>query len=94
MSECEIAEYNIPKLDIEGAERQVFDAGSVRKWISRVKVIIMECPDNEDTGTTMTILQELEFNCFIHSESIILIRSDVTWTLTWMSTAATPTTVT
>jgi FkbM family methyltransferase len=86
MREFDLPEIDILKMDIEGAERQVFDAESVMDWITRVKVIILECPDNDYPGTTILMFEKLlqsgrKFNCYIHGENIVLIRSDVKWTL-------------
>ncbi len=76
---------DILKLDIEGAEREVF-GGSGANWFSRVKVFIIECPDNDKPGTTAFIYDRLKqaglnHRTYIHGENIILIRADIPWTL-------------
>jgi FkbM family methyltransferase len=77
-------EIDILKLDIEGAEYQVFAAADVKSWITRVKVLIFECPDADRPGTTQTIFEKLaglDFVCHIHGENLVLIRSDTGWKL-------------
>jgi FkbM family methyltransferase len=77
-------EIDILKLDIEGAEYQVFTADDVASWITRVKVLIFECPDADRPGTTQTIFETLaglDFVCHIHGENLVLIRSDTGWKL-------------
>lgn len=83
-----IRDYNLPeidilKLDIEGAEYDVFDASS-REWAEKVKVFIFECPDNDRPGAAFRIFDAVgtdRFNCFVQGESIVLIRRDVPWRL-------------
>jgi FkbM family methyltransferase len=76
---------DILKLDIEGSEQWLFDE-TADHWISMVKVIICECPDNDAPGTTMLIYDRLlknglKFNTYIHGENLVLIRHDVPWKL-------------
>ena len=85
MEEFSIPEIDILKMDIEGAEKQVFNSVTTG-WLSKVKVFIFECPDNDNPGTTMMIFnalfqEGLKYNCYLHGENIILIRQDVAWTL-------------
>jgi FkbM family methyltransferase len=72
---------DILKLDIEGAEYEVFSK-NYEAWIPRVKVIIVECPDQDRPGTAMTIfraLSGLDFNMSICGENLVMIRNDVPW---------------
>ncbi len=74
---------DILKLDIEGAEYELFTrhAGA---WIDKVDVFIFEAPDNDRPGTTKAIfhaLADIPFNTFICGENLVLIRTDVPWTL-------------
>lgn len=74
-------EIDILKLDVEGAEFEIFSR-NYEKWVSKVKVIIVECPDQDHPGTAMTIfraLSGLEFNMRICGENLIMIRNDVPW---------------
>lgn len=85
MTEFGVAEIDILKLDIEGAEKRIFSDGDI-SWISKVKVYIFECPDDDDPGTAMVIFAALlatglRYNCYTQGENIILIRPDVKWKL-------------
>ena len=76
-------EIDILKLDIEGAEYEVFSK-NCESWIHKVKVIIVECPDYDRPGTAGTMfraLSGLNFNMYLCGENIVMIRGDVPWTL-------------
>ena len=80
-----ITSIDILKLDIEGAEKYIFDS-TAEEWISRVKVIIFECPDRDSPGTTMNIFNTLKrnnwkFRTYIHGENFVMIRDDIKWDL-------------
>jgi len=84
MESLGVEEIDIFKLDIEGAEYQVFAAADVESWIGRVKVLIFECPDSDRPGTTQEIFKKLagrDFVCHIHGECFVLIRKDTGWKL-------------
>jgi len=75
------ADVDILKMDIEGAEYQVFSQ-YFESWIDRVKVFIFECPDHEHPGVAFSIFRALEgkpFDCFIQGECLVLIRRDTGW---------------
>ena len=77
-------EIDILKMDIEGAEYQVFSSPDVESWIGRVKVLIFECPDADRAGATQKIFEKiagLDFACHIHGECLVLIRNDTGWKL-------------
>jgi FkbM family methyltransferase len=77
-------EIDILKMDIEGAEYQVFTAPDVESWIQHVKVLIFVCPDADRPGTTQAIFEKLaslDFVCHIHGECFVLIRSGTGWKL-------------
>jgi FkbM family methyltransferase len=70
MAEFGLAEIDILKMDIEGAEYYVFDE-SCRHWV-----------DKDRPGSAFRIfsaLAGLPFNCFIQGENLILIRRDIPW---------------
>jgi len=76
---------DILKLDIEGAEKSVFDA-TADAWIGQVKALIFECPDADAPGTTAQIFDVLKRNgisvrTYLHGECLILIRDDVDWSV-------------
>ncbi len=75
---------DILKMDIEGAEYQVFSAPNVELWIDRVKVLIVECPDVDHPGATQRIFETIagrEFDCHIQGECLVFIRRDTGWKL-------------
>jgi FkbM family methyltransferase len=71
---------DILKIDIEGAEAVVFCEGD-NSWLSQVRVVIMELPDNDNPGTFQRIMEtffskNLQFNTYINGENIVLIRRE------------------
>jgi FkbM family methyltransferase len=76
-------EIDILKLDIEGAEYELFTR-NCKEWIDKVNVLIFELPDGDRPGSTQVIyraLEGLEFNSFICGENLVLIRSGLPWHL-------------
>lgn len=76
-------EIDIFKIDIEGAEYEVFNYKS-DEWVSKVKCFIIEVPDHEKPGTMQLIYSKLsahKFNTFLSGENIVLIRADLPWKL-------------
>ena len=74
---------DILKIDAEGSEEMIFDE-SCDEWISLVKVIIVECPDNDADYSTMKIFNAFErnkirFKTFINGENLIFIREKCEW---------------
>jgi len=77
-------QIDILKMDIEGAEYQIFSAQNVQSWTDRVRAIIVECPDTDHPGATQKIfdaIAALEFDCYIHGECLVFIRRDTGWKL-------------
>jgi FkbM family methyltransferase len=75
------ADVDILKMDIEGAEYQVFSE-YFESWIDRVKVFIFECPDHDHPGAAFRIFRALEgkpFDCYVQGECLVLIRRDTGW---------------
>lgn len=73
----------ILKLDIEGAEHELFATGADR-WIGQVDCIIMEISDSDRAGTTQALFKALngeDFNAEILGENIVLIRPETGWRL-------------
>ena len=78
-----ISEIDILKIDVEGAENFIFD-NSCDFWISKVKTIIMECPDSDAPLTTMKIFESFKrnnlfFNTYINGENLVFVRKDCFW---------------
>ena len=76
-------EIDIFKIDIEGAEYEVFSRNS-QSWLDKVKCFIIEVPDNDRPGTMQLIYEQLgqrKFNSYYCGENLVLIRADIPWTL-------------
>lgn len=76
-------EIDILKMDIEGAERNVFTAADT-SWLCRVNVLIFEVPDADSPGTTQLIYQKYTENGIAArthycGECLILIRDGIDW---------------
>jgi FkbM family methyltransferase len=83
LKENNIVEIDILKVDIEGAEKQLF-SHTCNKWINSVKCIIVEAPDTDSQLCTIEIFKIFRqagftFNTYISGENLVLIRSDVNW---------------
>jgi FkbM family methyltransferase len=93
MQEFGLDEIDILKLDIEGAEAEVFRTADTA-WLRRVRCFIIECCDGDDPGTTTAIFSALELagvevDCHIASECLVLVRRDTPWPVvmdTWLAT--------
>jgi FkbM family methyltransferase len=74
---------DVLKLDIEGAEYDVFTRNT-RNWIDKVNVVIFECADQDRSGMTAAIFRALRsnsFDCRLNGENIVMIRRETGWTL-------------
>lgn len=83
MAENGIGEIDILKVDIEGAEKELF-SDACASWIGRVKCIVMEVPDSDAPLSTRQIFRvfdtaEYTFNTYVHGENLVLVRSDLDW---------------
>jgi len=83
IDDLKISMIDILKIDAEGSEEMIFDE-SCDEWISLVKVIIVECPDNDADYSTMKIFNAFErnkirFKTFINGENLIFIREKCEW---------------
>jgi FkbM family methyltransferase len=79
----DIDRIDILKLDIEGAEYDVFSRNS-ENWIDKVNVVIFECADQDRSGMTAAIFRTLPselFDCRLSGENIVMIRRDTGWTV-------------
>ncbi len=76
-------EIDILKLDIEGAEHELFTR-NFEPWIDRVNVFIFEIPDADHPGTTQEIFRALGdrvFDTYFCGENLILIKRGIPWRL-------------
>lgn len=74
---------DILKVDIEGAERELFGE-TADGWISKVNCIIMEIPDIDAPGTTQLIYRlfeknSLQMNTYVNGENIVFVRNHLDW---------------
>ena len=72
-------EINILKLDIEGAEFEVFSDGA-EAWVGRVNCFIFECPDPARPTTTARIFAKLpsqNYRTEICGESLVVMKADL-----------------
>jgi FkbM family methyltransferase len=70
-------EIDLLKMDIEGAEFEVFSKNT--EWIEHVKAFVFECPDRDHEGAAFQIfrtLAHLPFDTFVSGENVVLIRRD------------------
>lgn len=75
-------EIDILKMDIEGAEYEVFRQNT--EWVNHVKAFIFECPDRDKPGAAFQIFRafaNLPFDTFVSGENLVLIRRDTGWKL-------------
>ena len=85
VSEFQLESIDILKLDIEGAEYELFSSGRT-EWLKLVKCLIFECPDSDRPFATQLIYDALgqtghRFRTYVCGENIVLFRDDVPWTL-------------
>lgn len=81
MADYSIDFIDILKIDIEGAEKEVFE--NVSKWINKVGVIMIELHDQKKPGCSEFVFNAAQnFECVVHKgENIFLLRKDfVTYT--------------
>ena len=84
IDDFKISTIDILKIDAEGSEEMIFDE-TCDEWISLVKVIIVECPDNDAKYSTMKIFNAFErnkikFKTFVNGENLIFISENCEWT--------------
>ncbi len=71
---------DVLKLDIEGAEHQLFSGDTA--WLDKVNALIFEIPDAERAGTTQLIFEKLAgetWNGFACGENLVMIRDGLPW---------------
>ena len=74
---------DILKLDIEGAEKQIF-THDYNEWLPKVNCLIIEVADQDDPGTLQLVFQSmshlsLKYNCFISGECLVFIKRELKW---------------
>jgi FkbM family methyltransferase len=67
-------EVDIIKLDIEGAEKEIFAAEDL-SWLKKVKLLIIELHDRYKEGCTKTVFEALNkfnYDAYFHHENIFI----------------------
>ncbi|MBQ4495852.1 MAG: FkbM family methyltransferase [Selenomonadaceae bacterium] len=73
-------EIDILKLDIEGAEKEVFSAPDVDEWLPKVKVLTIELHDRMKRGCSYAFFKAISKYHWFHAfrgENLILIRESL-----------------
>jgi FkbM family methyltransferase len=68
------SEVDILKLDIEGAEKEVFAASDL-SWLKKVKLLIIELHDRDKEGCTKIVfeaLNQFDYDAHFHHENIFI----------------------
>ena len=83
MQSFKLSSIDILKIDIEGAEMELF-GNNCDQWIHNVKCLIIECPDGDSPLATSLIFKIFNdagytFNTYVNGENLILVRSDLDW---------------
>ena len=73
-------EIDLLKVDIEGAEKEVFGAADVDEWLPKVKVIAIELHDRMKDGCSYEFFKAVskyQWHFAFRGENLIFIRKDV-----------------
>ena len=80
-------EIDLLKLDIEGAEREVFnDVANPDEWLSKVKVMVIELHDRMKIGCSQTFLKAVSRHNFymdIIGENLLFIKLELISSVDW-----------
>lgn len=67
MSKYHIPQIDILKIDIEGAEKELFD-NNIEKWFPRVDTLVIELHDRKKEGCSISFIKALsKYNCVLGS---------------------------
>lgn len=73
-------EIDLLKIDIEGAEKEVFEAQDVNKWLSKVKILVIELHDRFKRGCSYAFFKAMSrYHWFFaqRGENLIFIRENI-----------------
>ena len=79
LNESGADEIDLLKIDIEGAEKELFSDDNVQKWLPRVNVIAIELHDRVKRGCSSAMFRALaryDFYLALNGENLIFIRED------------------
>jgi FkbM family methyltransferase len=74
-----IDEIGILKIDIEGAEKEIFETGS-EEWIPKTKMMIAETHDRYKKGTSKAVFNAIgkyDFSLELSGENLVLYNNDL-----------------
>ena len=80
LAESGFDEIDLLKIDIEGAEKEVFGAPNVDEWLSKVKVLVIELHDRMKRGCSYEFFKAVsKYNWFFafRGENLIFIRESL-----------------
>ena len=75
-----LEEIDLLKIDIEGAEKEVFGAADVDDWLSKVKVIAIELHDRMKDGCSYEFFKAISkyhWHFALRGENLIFIRKNI-----------------
>ena len=73
MRQFELSEIDILKIDIEGAEKEIFESGNL-DWLSKIKILVIETHDITKPGCARAFFNALhgKFDkLYIQGENIV-----------------------
>jgi FkbM family methyltransferase len=59
MKQYNLDSLDIVKMDIEGSEKEVLEAGDASEWLSRCKILVIEIHDRMKKGTSAALFNKL-----------------------------------
>ena len=80
LSDSGFDSIDLLKVDIESAEKEVFEADDVHEWLSKVKVMAIELHDRYKLGCSRAVFGAvLKYNFLLHlqGENLIFIREEL-----------------
>ena len=79
LAESGFDEIDLMKIDIEGAEKEVFSAPDVDDWLSKVKVLVIELHDRMKKGCSrafFTAMSNYDWHFELRGENLIFMREN------------------
>ena len=81
MNEFKVKHIDLLKIDIEGAEKVIFDK-SCDNWIASVDIIVMECPDDDAPLTVQKVFEAfrrnaIAVNTYVNGEHIVFCKKGI-----------------
>lgn len=79
LAESSFDEIDLLKIDIEGAEKEIFSAPNVDEWLSKVKVLVIELHDRMKKGCSrafFTAMSKYDWHFELRGENLIFMREE------------------